>query len=287
MYYYDKTFEDFDFIFVKDAINAAQIAYFSKKDYKKYLIKGFDYGLKLDHLRWIKLFEPDLKKLLIDKNLIKEHTARKKEYLKKIDLEYLNTLYIFGIQDQLDKQTPNRRLYDVKKRKSFLKIEEFIREKGFPGEKLLGIQDSTVFKDSNSKYKDLYERIKKYKKLYYFKSDDQILSQEMIYLLMIHNFCSYNTLEDIWLKEIKKGNVHPRDVALLHDNIYRGSTCNDPKTPYKNNLFVYYTKYSNLNKEINNKRAKLFITSLEIDQLKIDYEQNYGFKFFWGFWSCR
>lgn len=117
LYYYDKTFEAFDFIFVKDAMNAAQIAYFSKKDYKKYLIKGFDYGLKLDHLRWIKLFEPDLKKLLVDKDLLKEHASRKKNYLEKLDLEYLNTIYIFGIQDQLDKQTTNWRLYDEKKKK--------------------------------------------------------------------------------------------------------------------------------------------------------------------------
>lgn len=285
-YYYDKAFKEFEFVFVKDIMNVAQIAYYLKKDYRKYLMKGFDYGLKLDHLRWIKLFEPDLKKLLVDKALNKEFKLRKEKYLEKIDLEYLNTIYDFAFQDQIDKLNPDPRVYESKRDRAFEKIEKLIREKGFPGEKLLGIQDSTVFKDSKSKYKDVKERAKKHK-LNYFTSDDQILSQDMIYAILIHNFCSYNTLKDIWIKEIKKGNIHPRDVALLHDNMYRSYECSKPIIPYKINLFVNYNKYSKLNDKINTQRKKIFINDLEIDELKKEYEQKYGFKFFWGFWDCR
>lgn len=286
-YYYDKAFHEFEFVFVKDIINVAQIAYFSKKEYKKYIIKGFDFGLKLDHFRHIRLFEPDLKKLLNDKNLIQEYKKRKEKYLEKLDLEYLNTIYNFAFQDQVDKWNPDSKVYEKKRDKTFEKIEKLIREKGFPGDKLLGIQDSTVFKDSKTNYKDVYERTKK-NNLNYFKSDDKLLSQKMIYLVVIHNFCGYKKLQDIWLKEIKKGNIHPCDVALFHDNMYRSYECSKPKIPFMNNIFAPYTKeQKKMNEKINELRARFYITTLENDALKKEYEEKYGFKLFWGFWNCR
>ena len=118
----------------------------------------------------------------------------------------------------------------------------------------------------------------------YFKSEDHTLSQQMINLIMYHNFCSYSKLKDVWLKEIKKGNIHPRDVALFHDNMYRSYECSKPKIPFMNNIFAPYTKeQKKMIKKINEQRAKLFITTLEIDALKKEYEERYGFKFLWGF----
>ncbi|VXB10526.1 conserved hypothetical protein [Flavobacterium sp. 9AF] len=287
LYYYDKCFNDFDFIFAKDAINAAQIAFFLKKDYKKYLIKGFGNGLKIDHLKHVRLFEKEINKIANDKFLKSEYAKKRKEYLKRIDLEYLNTILDYGIQDQVDKRTDNSKAYEEKKQKAFVKIEKLIREKGFPGDQLLGIADSTIFKESKSKFKDFNYRIKKFNNLKDFTSEDGSLSQKMIYLILIHSHCSYNDLSDIWMEEIKKGNVHPGDVALFHDNIYRTVECKNPNIPYKKNLFVNYFKYSEIDDKINKKRKELFINNIEIDNLKKIFEEKYGAKLFWGFWYCR
>ena len=35
LFYYDKAFKEYDFIFVKDLINASQIAVYSNKPYQK------------------------------------------------------------------------------------------------------------------------------------------------------------------------------------------------------------------------------------------------------------
>ncbi|NHN26127.1 hypothetical protein FIA58_010605 [Flavobacterium jejuense] len=288
LFYYDKCFNEFDFIFVKDAVNAAQIAYFTKKDYKKYLIKGFEHGLKIEHLKLIKLFDKEIKKISDDSFLNEEYLNKRKIYLKTIDLDYLNIIYEYGVQDQIDKSLYERKEYERKRKIAFSKIEKTIRKRGFPGDKLLGIADSTVYKDSKSKLKDFYKRIEDYDFLKkYFVCGDELLSQKMIYLLLIHNFCSYNNLDNIWLSEIKNGNIHPRDVALIYDNLYRSYSCEKPTIPFKNNLYVNYDKYSTISDKINKKRKELFMNSLEIDDLKKTFEKEYGFKFFWGFWGCR
>ena len=49
LYYYKKAFTEFDFVFAKDPLNAAQIAYFSQQPFEEYLVKGFENGLKLSH----------------------------------------------------------------------------------------------------------------------------------------------------------------------------------------------------------------------------------------------
>src|SRR6188472_4413618 len=59
LFYYDKAFKEYDFIFVKDLVNAAQIAIFSNKPYQKYLERGFYYGLKPSHLDNFPLFNKE------------------------------------------------------------------------------------------------------------------------------------------------------------------------------------------------------------------------------------
>ena len=62
LYYYEKVFSDYDFIFVKDLVNASQIAFYSKKPYKKYIKQAFEQGLKIGYLSEIPLFKNEYKK---------------------------------------------------------------------------------------------------------------------------------------------------------------------------------------------------------------------------------
>ena len=42
-----------------------------------------------------------------------------------------------------------------------------------------------------------------------------------------------------------------------------------------------------MNEKINELRARFYITTLDNDALKKEYEEKYSFKLFWGFWNCR
>lgn len=285
LYYYDKVKEEFDFIFLKDLVNAAQIALFSKRSYKQYIEKGFEYGLKLEHLKKIKCFKPVIKELLNDSSLKKKYLINRKKYLEYINHDYLDITYDMGIKDQIDKQNTN---YDNKK--SIEKIKQFLIEKGFPGDRQIGVPDSLIFKELKSGKKDFYERLKKFgNRLDYFGLDINILSPKMLMLVMIHNFCSYEEMKSLWMKQIQKGNIHPRDVALLYDNTYRGGgQCFDEILGfYKINMFVDYRNLKFNKRLINEKRKNIFMTSIEVDEQKMMFEKEHGFKLFWGFWNCR
>jgi len=285
LYVYDKTFKEYNFIFLKDIVNASQIAFYSKRDYLKYIERGFEFGLKIEHLKQIDLYKPIYEKLLKDKKLKQIYLIKRKKYLSKIDVDYLDWAYNACINDQIDKLNEN---YESKKRKTFNIIKNKIIEKGFPGEKLIGIPDSLIFKELKSVKKDFYQRISKNSYINYLKLDEQILSNKFLTLVLIHNFCSYNLLENYWLNEIKKGNIHPRDVALFFDNTYRNNNCDSSiNGVYKVNIFVKYEKILISREKINKKREKLFIVPLEVDEAKEKYEREHGFKLFWGFWNCR
>lgn len=47
---YDEVFNTYEFVFLKDLLNAAQIAVYNKRDYEKYLLKSFEFGFKIDDL---------------------------------------------------------------------------------------------------------------------------------------------------------------------------------------------------------------------------------------------
>lgn len=296
LFHYEKVFKDYDFIFVKDLVNAAQIAVFAKKPYRKYIEQGFEQGLKLSHLNQFKLFENVLPILNKDKNLLKIYNTKRKEYLKKIDFKYLDWVYKMAIKDQQNKHEKvkiNMAKYNDVLLPFTDRLIDSIIKKGFPGDRLLGIGDSTIFREIGKPHLDLYEQRKKDKRLFYMNLDEKILSQEWPQVIFVHNNCSYFLYESIFLNEIKKGNIHPRDVGLIYDNVirYKGSLpsyCDGVKIKgaYLLNIFTNYTKYNN-KKQTNAMRIALNIVPLEVDDKKREFEVDYGFKLFTGFWFCR
>lgn len=294
---YDEVFNNYDFIFLTDLVNAAQIAHFSDKPYKKYLKRGFEFGLKFEHLKNYPLFKDDLNDLKKDKLLQQAYAVKRKEYLKKIDFNYLNWIYHLFIKDQLDKNKPDYK-YEKIIHISLNLIKNKIKQKGFPGERLLGIADSTVFAEHGIPQLDLKEQIKKYDdKLWYVETDDEALSQTKIFVLLVHHHSSYRELRKLLWKQIKKGNVHPREIGMLFDNMYRFSNGrfapfkNDPpdkKVYFRLNQFTTYpVKNKNNIKTTNALRKSFYIVPLEVDKMKKEFESKYGFVLFLGFWNCR
>lgn len=292
LYYYKKAFTEFDFVFVKDPVNAAQIAYFSNQPFEEYLIKGFENGLKLSHLSLIKLFSPIYYDLLNDKSLLDKYGICRQKYIKKIDFNYLSYVYEKAVNDQIDKRKKD---YDDI---LFVNMGDWltrIRLKGFPSSKIIGIDDRTIFSETGKPEKDIdHLRMRFGNTLSYFTADDQILSSSFIMIMLIHNQCSYQELKNSFVELIKKGEIHPREVGVLYDNQFRKLNsadyrCEVPRPTdglFYLNLFCWYDLLGCSEKQADMMRKKWFIVSLSVDKAKKEYEQKYGFKLFYGFWNC-
>ena len=196
-----------------------------------------------------------------------------------------------AIQDQKTKSQNN---YQINILKTTDKLIYLTLAKGFPGERLLGISDSTIFKEINKPHLDLYEQRKDAKNLFYMNSNEKGLAQEWSLVMFVHNDCSYKLYHKILLDEVKKGNIHPRDVGLIYDNMFRTQRNDYPsycgavnfKGVYRLNLFTDYSNFKDIN-QTNKMREELFIVSTYVDDKKRDYEFDHDFKLFSGFWWCR
>jgi hypothetical protein len=114
---------------------------------------------------------------------------------------------------------------------------------------------------------------------------------------LIHHPCAYQKLSPYLDAEVRKGNIHPRDVALLYDNMMQmrklsRSTilaCNPPgKYYYKLNKFcVYPDNWQQDVIRIDSMRRTLNICSVGQDSIKKAKAADYGFYNRFGFWSCR
>lgn len=294
LFYYNQAFKSFDFIFVKDLVNAAQVAFFCNKPYKEYIIRGFDYGLKISHLSTIELFKPIYSNLLNDEYLKSEYSIRRKEYLKSVDFNYLLYTYKMCIEDQIDKRR-SKEEYDAIKLKTIEEWKIKIKTIGFPSSKRIGIDDKMIFAEIGRPELDIDNlKVKQSTELDYFTADDDIFSSKYIMVMLVHNKYAFQELEGLFLDLISKGEIHPREVGLLYDNIYRfqertmSSSCmvDNTKGVFYLNMFCSYDKIACSEQQSNLLRAKWSIGPLSVDRAKKEYEQLYGFKVSYGFWNC-
>jgi hypothetical protein len=293
LYFYRKAFSEFDFAFVKDPLNAAQIAYFCNQPFEEYLIKGFENGLKVSHLSSIKLFNTIYDDLSNNKSLQDNYKISREKYIKKLDYNYLSYLYEKAINDQIDKKKDN---YDAIKFKNLEDWLTRIRLKGFPSAKIIGIDDENIFRETGKPEKDIDQlKIKYSNTLNHLTTDDEILSSSFIMIILVHNQCSFQELKNIFGELVKKGEIHPREVGLLYDNQFRTSInkpnyrCQVPRPVdglFYLNMFCQYNKLDCSKQQSDMIRKKWFVVSLTVDEAKKEYEQKYGFRLSYGFWNC-
>jgi hypothetical protein len=245
--YYNQAFNTFSFNYVHDLVNAAQIACFSKKDYKHFIYKGLHYGLKSSHLKQIPLLKEIISEIEDFEKTSDYYTIRQ-NYLSGLNFDYLSWIYDLGIEDQMEKI--KRDTYLTYTQKYIQELIEKISLNGFPSNRTIGIDDANIFSEIDKPELDLYRRLEKYhdyfsrfnkkenstlistdnnstisfvvtekpKTEYYYTTDDDLLSNHFIMVLLQHRGCSYSELKDIMLTEIGKGNFHPKELALLYDN---------------------------------------------------------------------
>ncbi len=295
---YEKAFDEFDFVFVKDVVNVIQIAYFNKLPYKKYFPKGFENGLKLSHLKDIKLLQPIFEELSSDKKLKAEYNVCRKKYLQRINFSYLLEIYELFIKDQINKYLSIEEYKNV----HFSNLNHLMKRidsLGFPGQKIIGIPDKHIFEEIGKPSLDFRFRLSKYKnkstenakKLKYCSIDESSLDMVLPLYFLIHNYCSFWIMQEELKRAVKAGELHPRVVGTLYDNIYRQpdsykEMCGKPNP--KNGLFYLnwstdYSKFKCSDEKANKLRKKWHIVTLTVDRKKREYQDKYGFSVFWDF----
>jgi hypothetical protein len=294
-YYFDKAFTAFDFIFAKDAINAVQLALYSKRPFQHYLIKGYENGLRPDYFKAIKLTQELYAKLVTDTTMTRLYKTARAKYLKKVNFQYLQAIYEISMEDQIKKNSSDLDYADF--RKMCINVLRVYSKKygGFPGSKLLGIADSMIFKEVGLPSFDWNKKKQKYgKSLDYFKIDND-LSSKFFIIIMVHNDCAFLELEKELKDAVIKGEIHPREVGLVYDNMFRPGansryySCTKP--PMQKGVFYLnsYTDYRTIpvpDTTVNSLRASWNIVPLKIDGLKQEFADQNGARLFWGFWDC-
>ena len=299
LYYYNLAFKTFSFNYVHDLVNAAQIACYSKKEYKSYIYKGLKFGLKSSHLKKVPILTTTgIISEIENYEKTPEYLKIRQKYLSGINFEYLSWIYNLGIEDQIEQKKSNYAVYSLNYINSLISK---IKQNGFPSNKTIGIECKNIFAEAKREETDLHKRTGSYPQLDYYKTDDDILSQHFIMVLLHHRGCSYTELKDILLGEIAKGNLHPREFGFIYDRqcqyelkANNSFHANCPKLAKENGVFrIGSTLISNTidsiecsQSKVNALRAKYSIVPLEVDKMKKVYEKQYGFKFFWGFWDC-
>lgn len=293
LHFYNKAFDNYDYIFLRDLMNATQIAYFSNRPYKKYLYRAFEFGLEPWHIKKIDLFSPIADSLLSSSEFQSVYESGRTVYLSKIDFDYLLDIYVMKIQDQLNKRKDN---YTDFKREDLKTLKTRISDRGYPGSKYLGVDCSTIFSEIGRPEDDYDSKKLEYSDILGYSSpDSSSLSSTIAMYLLIHNQCAFLELEHWFYQAVLEGEIHPREVGLLYDNMYRN--VNDPNkypcrypNPYVgmfilNNLFRH-EKYQLTDEKINALRRKWFVCDIEVDRAKARYASKFGFRVRYGFWNC-
>ncbi len=305
--YYDEAFGRFDFAFASDCFMAVQIAIFNNDPRcTAYIIKAYKNGIRPQHWKYSSITS----KLIQDSASYKQQeylcSQYRSVYLKRIHKLSLQHAIRHVSEDQWEKNELPVVQYAAKLNKHIDFIYNSAEISNFPGEKNIGIDQSEIMAELGSPSMDYLSMFDVYKNHNVtqgqFNVCEECIAQTMVFPLLVHHPCIYNILLPQLASLILTGQIHPREVAMLFDNILRFNVANKmykyfdifycrydyiANSVYKNNIFVDYGQVAYSSKAIDSMRQKLFINPLSIDSVKKTYKNKYGFKVSFGFWDCR
>ena len=297
---YDRILNSYKFVFVCDYFMAAQMACEHRDTQRvyRYLTACFKNGLRLDQLS----LSPVLIKSGMQENNCKLqllYDAGRKEYLSGIDYNYRGKVYQIYCEDQIDKELP-RDQYNEKLLQHLDELLGYIKAKGFPSDRLVGIDDSSLVVNGRT-ILEWNRKIRRKRLLppddLHGRGNDDYLAGTMIIPFLLHYPCAFQKLEPCLLAEIKKGNLHPRDLGLVYDNMNRMSKFMDDhrlacapisNQYYKLNYFNQYPeKWRDAIPQIDSMRQTMNICTIAQDAVKRRKCDQLGFYNKTGWWSCR
>jgi len=271
-YYYDKAFDEFEFVFVKDPFIAAEVA-LKQSDWNrlvKYLIKGAQNGLRTDCLD-IDVFDA-LKSLSIYATVHTDMDTAYEAYTKKHRVnEALATDWLqrydllldaqqIGTSSELDSRITD----DVKY------VKEILKKSGFPAEKMLGPMNC-----------------------------EDMANYSAIAVLLSYDCWMAENHEALW-EAVKRGELLPKEFAAMCEAELNNEKTKSFHTVYNKACYIklkpwgmYFALYDyaltpeSKYAEINALRAKYAICDIETDLKKKQLERTGEYKFNFGKWRPR
>lgn len=322
--YYDQAFNNFEFNYVHDLVNAAQLAHYYQRDYMKYLKKGVRYGLKPANMNFIPVWqEQTVAQEFLEYFQSTEGQTIRQQYLTTINQEYLAWLYQFSLTAEKIRRKTSFAEYCQRCVEWDKELAQKITESGYPGTKQVGIDDSLLYKelknkDLNFNYlvqisaDSLCATLDTLPKPYVFGTDtiwmriveseyvcfeldDECLSQHFpITYLIIHkcplrNFAFIND-------EIAKGNLHPREFAYIIDESHTPNSAGELECDcgqYANCFFRIgggdqdiFADLFLAEDETDALQKQYWIIPLRVERAKTDFGEEHGYRFNWGNHNC-
>lgn len=198
---YDSLFAQYDFVFCKDYVVALQIALLhgDQSRTERYALSALEAGAKIDALERLPLVKGQLSSALWQKIRSKAPDARKR-YHQKINLA-LNKKLTSNFRYDEEHKSDKQRAAGVFQQ-NFDFIRSIIDSIGFPGEKLVGIDNSDWDKVGQNTVARLY--------------DTQYDNAKVI-VSMLHYNRSIEVLGlETFQKAIQTGLLHPYEFACIY-----------------------------------------------------------------------
>jgi hypothetical protein len=226
--------------------------------------------------------------------------ANRSVYLKRINQPYLSAVYQLFAEDEVNKQM-ERAAYNQTLQKNMARLITLIDKWGFPSDQTIGIDDSAKRVDGRTLQQHYRQACKDLYRSYVpeiGRVDNNSLAGTTAIVFLVHHPCSYYLLGTRIQREIERGNLHPRDAALLYDNIVRiyepasAKTfgCGKPPTDYFKLMRPfrdYPTDWRKDREQIDSLRRTLAISSVRTDSIRKAKMAAMDFYSGFGFWSCR
>lgn len=297
---YRRLFETYDFVYLQDCYTAMQIAIFlgDEKHFMKFMEKATKNGLTRSNLNG---FQYILKSDIYKKNekaigfMITEHRPH---YLSRINKELLVQFVKIYAEDQAQKNCLTgestadcMRRYNSAYQVELEKVMKLIAKYGMPSDKLIGVDQKDILQELAIHNADLAHYYQKFKGFYniapsQYELDNRAVASTLMIPLMWHGNCSYLGLKPFLDRELEKGNIHPRDIAIIKDEDYRSvNLCESRDSVYYNIGDEQLLQLSR--QKINLNRANGFICSFEADSVKTVYQDRYKMVLRYGFLGKR
>ncbi|MDA8692787.1 hypothetical protein N9L92_01905 [Saprospiraceae bacterium] len=270
---YNKLFEAYDYVFIKDLLIAAQIAYLSKNIEKtnEWLIEAISDGYDCDCIDRLPVFKEYVKSN--DWIIIESKSKELNEaYLGTIDRGLYYEFHHRYKEEQENKS--NRSRYRDIVISNYKRIKELMDTIPFPSERIIGIDNGAIFKTSSGGS----------------LSNCEASNSKVIPTLLHYD----NPITDIGIEKflyaLKLGHLHPRQFASIYsfETSYL-SRLNEDKSVNKPELPEYFFNYgfgkrTNDSQRADSDRKKFGICSLETER-KLEYvvkkhrlRMSYGYK---------
>jgi len=300
---YNETLRQYDFVFLRDCIIAMELALYinDEKAFIAFTTKAFQNGFAPPYLNYK------------DLTYIREHpiynkykgkldtlyAANRDHYLKRIDTTSLKKMMELFCVDQAEKNNlphESERTYSVRYKplviQTMTNLQKLIAAKGWPSDKLIGIDQNDIMRQLGFKNMDALDYYNRYKddpehlvSKGQYDFDEYILASSLILPIIVHY--SNETInihnkrrnlqypDEYYLAQIKAGNMHPQDFALLNDWPFDATSLTPVKGDryfdigYKPPEILECKPAAISNKEINAYRAMFYIAPIETARAKL------------------